>query len=156
MPIAAARTMDTEPSLTLTRVFDAPRDLVFRAWSDIRHLRNWFGPKSHPAREVTGDVRPGGKFRHCLNSSAGDMSLWLYGTFREIVPPERLVFTFAWEEEGERGLETVVTIVFKDEGNKTRMLFRQSPFQSDVECDGHGLGWNSSLDRMDDYILETR
>ena len=49
-----------------------------------------------------------------------------------------------------------VTIVFKDEGNKTRMLFRQSPFQSDAECHGHGLGWNSSLDRMDDYILEMR
>jgi uncharacterized protein YndB with AHSA1/START domain len=51
-------------------------------------------------------------------------------------------------------LETVVTIIFKDEGSKTRMLFRQSPFQSDVECDGHGMGWNSSLDRMDDYLVE--
>jgi uncharacterized protein YndB with AHSA1/START domain len=84
------------------------------------------------------------------------MSLWLYGTYREIVPPERLVFTFAWDEEGERGLETIVTIEFKDEGGKTRMLFRQAPFQSDTECYGHGLGWNSSLDRMDDYLAEVR
>lgn len=142
--------------LVIDRVFDAPRELVFKMWTDPKHMAKWWGPRDYPATKISADVRPGGKYRHCLNSSAGDMSLWLYGTYREIVPPERLVFTFAWEEEGERGLETVVTIDFKDEGSKTRMLFRQSPFQSDAECHGHGLGWNSSLDRMDDYILEMR
>ena len=142
--------------LVIDRVFDAPRELVFKMWTDPRHMAKWWGPRDYPATKISADVRPGGKYRHCLNSSAGDMSLWLYGTYREIVPPERLVFTFAWEEEGERGLETIVTIVFKDEGGKTRMLFRQSPFQSDTECHGHGLGLNSSLDRMDDYLLEAR
>lgn len=151
---------DVQPSsereLVIDRVFDAPRELVFKMWTDPKHMAKWWGPRDYPAGEINADVRPGGKYRHSLISSAGDMSLWLYGTFREIVPPERLVFTFAWQEEGERGLETVVTIVFKDEGKKTRMLFRQSPFQSQVECDGHGMGWNSSFDRMDDYIVEAR
>ena len=118
--------------LVIERVFDAARELVFRMWTEPKHMTKWWGPRDYPAGEINADVRPGGKYRHCLISSAGDMSLWLYGTFQEIVPPERLVFTFAWEEEGERGLETVVTIVLKDEGNKTRMLFRQSPFQSQV------------------------
>ena len=140
--------------LVINRVFDAPRELVFKVWTDPKHLAQWWGPRDYPASEISADVRPGGKYRHCLNSSAGDMSLWLKGEFREIVPPEKLVFTFSWEEEGERGLETLVTITFADEGGKTRMLFRQSPFQSDVECDGHRLGWSSSFQRLDDHLAE--
>ena len=130
MPAANDIKPSTERALVIDRVFDAPRELVFKMWTDPEHMAKWWGPRDYPANKISADVRPGGKYRHCLNSSAGDVSLWLYGTFREIVPPERLVFTFAWEEEGERGLETIVTIDFKDEGQKTRMHFRQSPFQS--------------------------
>jgi uncharacterized protein YndB with AHSA1/START domain len=57
--------------------------------------------------------------------------------FREITPPERIVFTFAWDEEGERGMETLVTITFANDGGKTRMTFHQTPFQSVGERDGH-------------------
>jgi uncharacterized protein YndB with AHSA1/START domain len=78
--------------------------------------------------------------------------LWLGGVFREIVAPERLVFTFAWEEEGERGLETLVTVTFADQNGKTLMTFRQAPFQSDGERDGHRYGWGSSFDRLEDVL----
>ena len=70
--------------------------------------------------------------------------------FREVVAPERLVFTFVWEEEGERGMENLVTITFADEGGKTRLTLRQTPFQSVAERDGHGDGWNSTVDRLED------
>ena len=141
--------------LVIDRVFNAPRELVFKMWTDPKHLAQWWGPRDYPAGKINIDARPGGKYRHCLISSAGDMTLWLKGEFVEIVPPERLVFTFAWEEDGERGMENIVTITFADEGSKTRMTFRQAPFQSDVERDGHGLGWSSSFDRLDDLISQT-
>jgi uncharacterized protein YndB with AHSA1/START domain len=152
MPVADSIKASAQRELVIERVFDAPRELVFQAWTDPRHLAKWWGPRDYPASQINADTRPGGKYRHCLHSTAGDMSLWLYGEFREVVPPERLVFTFAWEEEGERGMENIVTITFADEGNRTRMLFRQAPFWSDVERDGHRLGWSSSFDRLDDHV----
>ena len=109
----------TQRELVITRVLSVPRDLVFRAWTDVAHVRQWFGPKHHPACEMSIDVRPGGRWRGCLRSPETGSDLWLGGVYREIVPPERLVFTFAWEEEGERGLETLVTITFADQGGKT-------------------------------------
>jgi uncharacterized protein YndB with AHSA1/START domain len=146
---AQARTNTTGlRELLITRVFDARRELVFQMWTDPRHLAHWWGPRDYPASEINADVRPGGRWRHCLRSIEGNKDLWLGGTFREIAPPDRLVFTFAWEEEGERGLETLVTVTFADEGGKTRMTFRQVPFESEEERDGHQGGWNSSFDRL--------
>ncbi len=151
-----AATADTGRSagreLLIERVFNAPRELVFRAWTDPDHIRNWFGPRDYPATQVTMDVRPGGRWRGCLRSTETGNDLWVGGVYREIVPPERLVFTFAWEEEGERGLETLVTIAFAEQGAKTLMTFRQTPFQSAGELDGHRGGWTSSFDRLGDYL----
>lgn len=141
-----------ERELVIKRVFNAPRDLVFKAWTDPDHIAKWFGPRDHPAREVNVDVRPGGQWRGCLRSTETGNDLWVGGVYREIVPSERLVFTFAWEEEGERGLETLVTIAFAEQGAKTLMTFRQTPFQSAGELDGHRGGWTSSFDRLGDYL----
>ena len=143
-PIPAA-----ERELVITRTFDAPRELVFQAWTDPHHAREWWGPVNYPARHVEMDVRPGGAWRMCLRSTEGKPELWQGGVFREVVAPERLVFTFAWEEEGERGMETLVTVTFAEAGGKTRMTFRQTPFQSVEERDGHDWGWNSAFDRLD-------
>jgi uncharacterized protein YndB with AHSA1/START domain len=142
----------TERALVIERVLNAPRALVFQAWTDREHLRQWLGPRWHPARELTMDVRPGGRWRACLRSIDTGNDLWVGGVYREIVPPERLVFTFAWEEEGERGLETVVNITLTERDGKTHMTMRQTPFQSDGEHDGHRGGWTSSFDRLDDLL----
>jgi uncharacterized protein YndB with AHSA1/START domain len=141
-----------ERELTIERVFNAPRALVFQAWTDREHLAQWLGPRDHPARELTMDVRPGGRWRACLRSTETGNDLWVGGVYREIAPPERLTFTFAWEEEGERGLETVVAITLTERGGKTHMMFRQTPFQSDGERDGHRGGWTSCFDRLDDLL----
>lgn len=138
--------------LVITRVFDAPRELVFRMWTDATHAMQWWGPRDYPASHMEIDARPGGRWRHCLRATEGGRELWQHGVFREVVAPERLVFTFRWEEDGERGLETLVTVTFASEGPKTRVTFRHAPFQSDAERDGHRDGWTSSFDRLDEAL----
>jgi uncharacterized protein YndB with AHSA1/START domain len=152
----AASTPITKPAereLVITRLLDAPRELVFRAWTDPRHAGQWWGPVNYPASHIEMDVRPGGAWRICLRSTEGKPDLWQGGVVREVVAPERLVFTFAWEEAGERGLETLVTVTFSEEGGKTRMTFRQVPFQSVEERDGHRWGWNSAFERLHETLV---
>lgn len=143
-----------ERELVITRVINAPRDLVFDAWTNPKRAKQWWGPVNYPAVHVEMDVRPGGAWRICLQSTEGKPDLWQGGVFREIVRPERLVFTFAWEEEGERGLETLVTVMLADEKGKTHMTFSQVPFQSAEERDGHQWGWNSAFDRLDAQSID--
>jgi uncharacterized protein YndB with AHSA1/START domain len=145
-----------EPELVIMRVFNAPRDLVWKAWTDPKLAVQWWGPKHHPATQLEMDVRPGGLWTGQLRSEADGSILTHRGVFREIVAPERLVFTFAWDEEGERGLETLVTITFADQSGKTLMTFRQIPFQSAEERDGHKGGWTSTFDRFDEQLLELK
>jgi uncharacterized protein YndB with AHSA1/START domain len=141
-----------ERELVITRVFDAPRELVFKAWTDPERAMRWWGPVEYPATQMRMDVRPGGTWRHCLTSRADGRELWQHGVFREVVRPERLVFTFRWEEEGERGMENLITVTFADEGGRTRLTFRQVPFHSANERDGHGYGWHSSFDRLEALV----
>lgn len=145
-------TAEIEPKLGISRWFDAPRATVFRAFTAAEHMRHWWGPTHHPAIHTEIDARVGGKWRACLKGVEDGRELWHGGVFREVDPPERLVFTFAWDEEGERGLETVVTIVFTEHKGRTHMDFSQSPFVSDGEREGHSEGWNSTFDRLAAYI----
>ena len=82
--------------------------------------------------------------------------LWHGGVFREVAKPERLVFTFTWEEEGERGVETVVTVTFAERSGKTLMTLHQAPFQSDFQRDDHDGGWNSTFDRLAEQLAELK
>lgn len=141
-----------ERVLVIERTFAAPRELVFQAWINPDQPKRWWGPKDYPVTQMDMDVRPGGTWRGCLRAVADGRELWHRGVFREIAPPERLVFTFAWEEEGERGLETLVTVTFATQGGRTLMTLRQEPFQSVAERDGHRGGWNSAFDRLEGHL----
>jgi uncharacterized protein YndB with AHSA1/START domain len=152
MSDASQATFDRD--LLITRVFDAPREAVFKAWTDPRHAVNWFGPKDYPATHMEMEVRRGGRWFSRLRSVEDGRELGVGGVFREITPPERLVFTFAWDEEGERGQEMLVTLTFEDEAGKTRFTLRQEVFASVAERDGHNFGWNSTFDRLQD-VLQT-
>ena len=143
---------EADQALVLTRVFDAPAALLFRVWTDPSHMMRWWGPRAHPAREMKMDLRVGGAWRGCLVAVEDGKELWQGGVFREIDPPNLLSFTFAWEEDGERGLETLVTLTFEEEGDRTRMTLRQTPFRSLGERDGHGGGWSSTFDRLEEFL----
>ena len=145
-----------EPELVIMRVFNAPRDLVWKAWTDPEHAVQWWGPKDYPATHLEMDVRAGGVWKGQLRSVEDGRLLSHRGVFRDVAPPERLVFTFAWNEDGERGLETLVTITFADQNGKTLMTFRQIPFQSAEERDGHRGGWTSAFDRFDEQLMDLK
>ena len=147
-------TANNERVLVITRVFDAPRHLVFNAWADPAQSRQWMGPRGFTATDVTQDPRPGGAWRLCLRADDGSRALWQGGVFREITPPERLVFTFAWDDEsGRPGHEMLVTVSFAErEDGTTLMTFRQEGFDTAENRDGHREGWGSTFDRLVDHL----
>jgi uncharacterized protein YndB with AHSA1/START domain len=152
---ASARDASTEErTLVITRVFDAPRELVFKMWSDPSHLLMWMGPREYPAMKVDNDFRVGGKWRIGLRSTDGAEDLWQSGIYREIEEPRKLAFTFAWEgiKGGTPPRETFVSIELDDAGGKTCMTFNQFLFDTVENRDGHNYGWNSAFDRFDAYL----
>ena len=150
---ASAAVMESEERvLVITRVFDAPRELIWKLWTDPAHAKHWMGPRGFTATHFEQDPRPGGAWRGCLRQDDDGRELWQGGVFREIVEPERLVYTFAWDgENGRRGHETLVTITFAEHEGKTKMTFRQAVFESVGQRDGHQGGWNSSFDRLAEH-----
>jgi len=144
-----------ERELVITRVFDAPRELVFKAWTDPAQARLWTGPRGFTATHFEGDLRPGGAWRACLRRDETGEELWQGGVYREIVEPERFAFTFAWDgENGGRGRETLVTVTLAEEAGKTRMTFTQALFESVKQRDGHQGGWSSSFERLAEHLAQ--
>jgi len=148
----AAPPQAAERVLVMTRVFDAPRELVFKAWTDPRHLVRWSCPHGFTLTHCEGDLRPGGRWRSCMRKPDGH-DLWLGGVYREIVPPERLVFTHAWDDpQGNPGHETIVTVTLVERDGKTEMTFRQAEFESAGERDGHRGGWTECFEKLAGYV----
>jgi uncharacterized protein YndB with AHSA1/START domain len=138
--------------LAITRIFNAPRELVFAAFTEGRRLARWSGPRGFTSTGDKLELRPGGAYRACLHGPDG-VDHWLGGVYREIEPPKRLVYTHHWENEGgEPGPETLITIDFIDIGGKTEMRFHQAVFDSVAARDGHNDGWSQSFDRLADYL----
>src|SRR5258706_14413299 len=95
-----------ERELVITRIFDAPRRLVFQAWNEPERVAQWWGPQGFTTISCQMDIRPGGAFRFGMRSPEG-VDYWKRGVYREIVEPERVVFSFAWEDPaGQPGHET--------------------------------------------------
>jgi uncharacterized protein YndB with AHSA1/START domain len=138
-----------ERTLVIKRTFDAPRDLVWSAWSDPEQSKQWWGPNGFTAPVVEMDQRPGGKWRALMRSPDG-VEMWQHGVYREIVPPEKVSFTFIWDEQPDH--EMLVTITFSERGNKTDMVFRQEGFTSANERNDHEGGWSQSFDRFAAYL----
>jgi uncharacterized protein YndB with AHSA1/START domain len=149
---SSAATESAERVLEIERIFDAPRSLVFKAWTEPEHLVHWYGPRGFTLTSCKLDLRPGGAWRSCMLSSEGH-EYWVKGVYREIVEPERLVFTYAHEnQDGTLVHETLVTVTFAEQRGKTKLTLRQAIFESVKERDSHRGGWNSSLDRLVEYL----
>ena len=142
-------------TLEIVRVFDAPRDLVYQAWTDPERMAQWAAPHGYTITHNEGEIRPGGAWRSCMRSPEGE-DLWLGGVYRDVVENELLVFTHAWDDaEGKTGRETLVTVAFEDEEGGTRMTFRQSGFESVADRDGHRDGWSQGFERLAGILSRT-
>ena len=139
--------------LAIKRTFDAPRDLVWKVWSDPDQAKHWWGPNGFTLSFVEMDQRPGGKWRAHMVSMDGQ-DFWQHGVYREIVPPEKTVYTFIWDSEPQH--EMLITVLFAARGNKTEMTFTQEGFKSADEKAGHEDGWNQTFDRMATYLRKTQ
>lgn len=143
-------------ALEIVRVFNAPRRLVYAAWTDPVHAAKW-APQGMEIIHSEGDLRPGGKIRIGMRHENGEEH-WQVGAYLEIVENEFLVFTHAWDDaQGGTSPETLVRVEFEDAGvGKTRMIFRQTGFTSAASRDGHGEGWTQAFDSMAAYLAGLR
>jgi uncharacterized protein YndB with AHSA1/START domain len=177
--------------LVVTRIFNAPRELVFEAFTKPEHLMKWWGPHGCSMLSCEADPRTGGAWsismrlpkvlpqfarRYPINPEIGravpqqhqnsrddaaDEQEWIVerqrGTYQEVVRPERLVFTYAFEDDAGRPLhQTVVTISFADEGGRTRLTLRQALFESVSARDDHVLGWSEALEHLAEHLVHVQ
>ncbi|HEV3112271.1 MAG TPA: SRPBCC domain-containing protein [Candidatus Binataceae bacterium] len=142
--------------LVITRIFDAPRSVVFKMWTEPRHMARWWGPKgfTNPVCEI--DARPGGAIRIVMHSPDG-VDHQMTGVFREVVEPQRLVFTtMALDQEGNTLLEGLTTVTFAELGGKTKLTLETSAAgvaaQAPEMLKGMEEGWRQSLDRLEALV----
>ena len=133
--------------LTITRTFDAPRDLVFSAWTRPEHLMRWFAPNDFTVPSCEMDFRVGGKLQLCMRGFGGEH--WMRGEYREIVAPERIVWTSVLEHEGN---EVVTTVTFADLGAKTRLTVHQTFSIETDSTRGARYGWTQTLEHLADFL----
>ena len=159
-----------ERGLVIMRIFDAPRELVWKAWTDPEMFKKWWGPKIFTCPAAKMDLRVGGKYLCCMQSAEGpevwQKGIWTTGVYREIVSMERLVMTDSFADaEGnvvpashygmpeDFPLEMLVTVTFEEYEGKTKMTLRHVGLPSIIEQDA-GAGWNESFDKLAEYLAK--
>lgn len=161
----------TEPAIMrkmeITRLFDVPRALVFRAWAEAEHLRRWWAPKDFTTPFCEADFRVGGTFRYCMRSPDG-RDYWGKGIYREIVEPERIVFADTFTDEqgntvppshygmaSDSPAASIVTMIFEDVEGKTKLTLNyQSTTASAEEMKGAEQGWGQMFDRLAEVLKQ--
>jgi uncharacterized protein YndB with AHSA1/START domain len=152
MANASAAPSSTAREIVITRVIDAPRALVFRAWTDAAHLAHWWGPEGFTNPVCEADARVGGAWRIVMRSPDGT-NYPCGGVYREVVEPERLVFTnIATDMAGNPVLDGLTTVSFAEQGGKTLLtLHTRATALVDFAVAylaGMEAGWMQSLDRL--------
>ena len=145
-----------ERTVVITRVFDAPRELVWKAWTDPKHMAQWWGPRgfTNPVCEL--DVRPGGTLRIVMRAPDG-AEYPMKGVFREILQPERLVFTnIAVDTDGNQLLEGLTNVTLEEHGGKTKLTLRTHAVALVAHAarmlEGMQAGWAQSLERLGAHV----
>jgi uncharacterized protein YndB with AHSA1/START domain len=160
-----------EKEFVISRTFDAPRDKVWKAWTDREQLMQWFGPKGFSMTTAKLDFRPGGTFHYCLRSSDGK-EMWGKFVYREIVAPERIVLVNSFSDE--KGnltrhpfsptwpMEMLTTTTFTEEKGETTVTVRWIPINAAAEerktfddsRDGMRQGWTGTFDQLSEYLAK--
>lgn len=152
--------------VVITRVFDAPRELVFEAWTDPEHLMRWFAPKGCTTHFSKMEFRQGGVFHSCIrNPRVHDC--WCKGVYREIVVPERIVYTLAVSDENGNSVEpvdvgmdldwpreTIVTVTFAEHEGRTKLTLHQTVLESVAKRTGAHPSWIEMLDRLAEHLAK--
>ena len=154
--------------LVITRIFDAPRERVFKAWTDCDRLTRWWGPKGFTAPACRIDPRVGGEYLNSMRSPDGK-EFWSTGKFREIREPERIVMTDSFADEqgnivpasyygmgGDWPLEMLVTVTLDEDEGKTKLTLKHSGTDRISDSDRNDMeqGWCESLDKLDESLKE--
>jgi uncharacterized protein YndB with AHSA1/START domain len=151
--LAQANPDPIEREVTITRIFDAPRALVFAAWTDPKHLAQWWGPRGFTAPVCEFEARVGGALRIVMRGPDG-VNYPMQGEIRELVPPQRLVFTsVALDDAGNPILEQLTVVTFSEEGGKTRMTLQTRAVAvvdyATRHLAGMEAGWTQSIDKLE-------
>ena len=152
-------TKTCEDEIVITRFFDAPRELAWRAWTEPGLVKEWWGPKNYTSPSVTIDLRVGGKYLYCLRSPEG-RDVWVTGVYREIVRPERIVSTDSFADEKgnvvpatyydmskDLPMEALITVTFEVQATRTKLTLRHTGIPPGDFSDATRAGWNESLDK---------
>lgn len=136
--------------LTIERTYDASPEEVWEAWTDPQALIRWFGPAD--TGSVLGadlDVQPGGHYRIAFSTKDGEQHE-VSGIYREVQPPHKLVFSWAWRSTPER--ESLVSLLFQPAGAGTHLIFRHEEFFDDAAREGHSRGWAGAFEKLERYL----
>lgn len=146
--------------IVITRVFDAPRELVWKAWTDPKHFKSWWGPKDYTCPFCEMDLRVGGRYLNCMRSPEGQ-EYWSTGIYREIIPMERIVFTDCFADEKgnvvpashyglspDFPLEMLVTVTLEDQDGKTKITLKHTGIPTGQDSEGAQQGWNESFEKL--------
>lgn len=160
-------TAAAEKEVLITRDFDAPRDLVFKVWTDPKHLEHWYAPDGCRLEISRFDFRPGGQFLHCVRNVVHDC--WCIGVFREIITPEKIVYELNVSDEAGNYMDpvsagmdpdwpeqTVVTVTFEAIGNQTRITLYQTVSEALAKRTGAYPSWLNMLDNLAAELKKTR
>jgi len=135
-----------KPSLTLKRRLNAPPEKVYAAWTQAEQLVRWFGPDAGPVHHAETDVRVGGRYAIAFSTEDGERH-HVSGTYHEVVPNEKLAFTWQWITMPERQSFVIVTI--KPDGDGSILTLHHEQFFDEAARDGHRLGWTGALDKLE-------
>jgi uncharacterized protein YndB with AHSA1/START domain len=152
-------TKTCEDEIVITRFFDAPRELAWRAWTEPGLVMQWWGPKNYTSPSATIDLRVGGKYLYCMRSPEG-RDFWSTGVYKEIARPERIVCTDSFADEKGNVVpatyygmskdfpaELLVTVTFEVQATRTKLTLRHAGLPPGDVSDGTRAGWNESLDK---------
>ena len=150
---ASEATLPDARDFTLERRFDAPRALVFAAFVEPERMKHWWAPRGFRMLSCALDLREGGAWRMRIRCEETGAVQTEVGVYREIRPPERLVFTHAWMRgNGTLTPTTLVTVRFAEHEGRTEVSFRQEAFGSAEACRDHEAGWSSSLELLTEHV----
>ncbi len=134
-------------SLQVQRVFRAPREKVFRAWTEPEALKKWWGPVGGTTPVVEIDLRVGGKYRFGMQFPEAEI-FYVSGTYQEVRAPEKLVFTWRWEQPDMDFGESLVTIEFHAHDHTTEVTLKHENFPNEELCRRHNEGWRDFFDNF--------